>query len=51
MIVTFNPSEREIKKAAEPQNILSMREDGLLKALAGITSLDELRRVVDMEED
>ncbi len=51
VIVTFNPSEREIKKAAEPQNILSMREDGLLKALAGITSLDELRRVVDMEED
>lgn len=51
VIVTFNPSEREIKKAAEPQNILAMREDGILKVLTGTTSLDELRRVVDLEED
>lgn len=44
-----NPSEREIRKAAEPQNILSLRQDGVIKILKGITSMDELRRVVDME--
>ncbi|MCR4330689.1 MAG: type II/IV secretion system protein [Patescibacteria group bacterium] len=49
VIVTSNPSAREIKKAAIPQNILDMREDGIIKVLSGITSLDELRRVVDME--
>lgn len=43
-----NPSEREIMHAAVGQNILSMREDGVLKALSGIVSLDELSRVVDL---
>ncbi len=50
-ITTQNPSEREITKAAEPQNILSMQEDGLLKVLKGITSLAELGRVVDLAAD
>lgn len=45
-----NPSEREIKKAAEPQNIFSMKEDGILKVIDGITSLEELKRVVDVTE-
>jgi len=49
VIVNTNPSAREIKKAAIPQNILDMREDGIIKVLAGTTSLEELRRVVDME--
>lgn len=40
--------EREILKAAAPQNIPSMQEDGIMKVLAGITSLDELARVVDL---
>ncbi len=43
-----NPSEREIKRAALPQNILTMREDGVLKVLRGDTSLDELGRVIDL---
>lgn len=43
-----NPSEREIKRAALPQNILTMREDGILKVLRGDTSLDELGRVIDL---
>jgi len=50
VIVTENPSDREIRKASEKQNILTMREDGILKVLTGITSLEELRRVVDIEE-
>jgi len=42
-------SDREIKKAAEPQNILDMKQDGILKVLKGISSIDELGRVIDLE--
>ncbi len=48
-VIRVNPSEREIQKAALPQNIPTMKEDGILKVLAGITSLGELSRVVDLE--
>jgi type II secretory ATPase GspE/PulE/Tfp pilus assembly ATPase PilB-like protein len=47
-VIEMNPSEREIKKAAESQNMLDMTQDGVLKVLAGTTTLDELGRVVDM---
>jgi len=50
-IVEENPSEREIRKAARPQGILTMTQDGVKKILTGITSLDELERVVDLEAD
>ncbi len=49
--VLGNPSEREIKNATREQGIPDMREDGVMKVLSGITSLDELQRVVDLEED
>jgi type IV pilus assembly protein PilB len=42
------PSEREISEAAKKQNILSMREDGIEKIMNGITSFDEVERVVDL---
>ena len=48
-VVTQNPSEREINKAAESQEILTMLQDGVIKTLRGITSLDELGRVIDLE--
>ncbi len=44
-----NSSDREIKKAAESQNILDMKQDGILKVLKGISSIDELGRVIDLE--
>lgn len=44
----MNPSEREIKQAAEHQGIMDMAQDGVTKILKGITSLDELQRVVDI---
>lgn len=47
-IVVQNPSERDIKKVAAGQGILTMRQDGILKILRGVTSLDELSRVVDL---
>lgn len=50
-IIPENPSEREIKKAAEAQGILSMRQDGLVKILNGITSLEEVASVVDLYEE
>jgi type IV pilus assembly protein PilB len=49
-VVNMNPSEREIKKAALPQGILNMLQDGIVKVLQGITSMEELRRVVDLDE-
>ncbi|MGH7141186.1 MAG: GspE/PulE family protein [Minisyncoccia bacterium] len=49
-VVRTKPSEREIFAAARPQGTPSMVEDGILKILRGITSFEELRRVVDVEE-
>ena len=45
------PSEREIWAAAKPQNILNMKQDAILKILKGETSFDEVKRVVDLEND
>lgn len=47
-IVISNPSEREIRKAAEGQGILTLKQDGVMKILAGVTSPDEVNRVVDL---
>ncbi len=47
-IVRENPSEREIEAIAKPQGIPTMTQDGILKVLAGITSIEELGRVVDL---
>jgi type II secretory ATPase GspE/PulE/Tfp pilus assembly ATPase PilB-like protein len=48
-VITENPSEREINKAALPQNILNLTQDGILKVLQGVTTLEELERVVNVE--
>jgi len=50
-IIPENPSEREIKKAARTQGILSMRQDGVVKILNGITSFEEVQSVVDLIEE
>lgn len=50
-LLLTNPSEREIKIAAKNQRILDMRQDGMLKVLAGETALEELARVVDIHEE
>ncbi|MBP6879813.1 MAG: type II/IV secretion system protein [Candidatus Pacebacteria bacterium] len=50
-IIPENPSERDIKNISNKQGILDMREDGVLKALSGITSLEEVRSVVYLEEE
>jgi len=48
-VVVKDPSSREIREATRAQGILDMREDGVIKVLTGMTSLDELRRVIDLE--
>ena len=48
--IVNNSSERELKKAAESQNILDMKQDGILKILKGISSIEELSRVIDLEQ-
>ncbi|MFH1366175.1 MAG: GspE/PulE family protein [Patescibacteria group bacterium] len=50
-IIPENPSEHEIKKIAGKQGILSMRQDGLVKMLNGITSFEEVQSVVDLSEE
>lgn len=44
-------SERELWMAAAHQQIRRMVQDGAVKILKGVTSLDELSRVVDIEDD
>jgi type II secretory ATPase GspE/PulE/Tfp pilus assembly ATPase PilB-like protein len=48
-ILRSKPTEREIAAAAKPQGIPTMPQDGIIKVLRGITSLEELTRVVDLE--
>ncbi len=44
-----NPSADEVEKAAAPQAILTLKQDGIIKILQGITSMEELERVISVE--
>lgn len=46
--VIANPSERDIEEASKAQGLLNLVQDGVIKALTGVTSLAELDRVVDI---
>ena len=50
-IIPEYPSERDIKKIGEMQGTLDMKEDGIIKVLNGVTSLEELMSVVDLDEE
>ncbi len=50
-IIPENPSEREIKRVARKQGILDMKEDGVIKVMKGVTSLEELEGVVVLTEE
>jgi type II secretory ATPase GspE/PulE/Tfp pilus assembly ATPase PilB-like protein len=43
-----NPSENEIAESVRRQGYLTMAQDGVIKALQGLTSLDEVFKVVDL---
>jgi type IV pilus assembly protein PilB len=48
-ILKENPSERDIAKTAESQKLLTIIQDGIIKVLKGITTIEELSRVIDIE--
>jgi type II secretory ATPase GspE/PulE/Tfp pilus assembly ATPase PilB-like protein len=47
-IVQDNPSEREIKKLMQEEGQLDMAQDGVWKIVIGMTTLEEVTRVVDL---
>lgn len=47
--IDMNPSEEDLEKASASQGVLTMRQDGIIKILKGITSLEELERVITIE--
>jgi len=49
--VRTTSSEREIWRAAAHQQIRRMAQDGAVKILKGVTSLEEVARTVDIDED
>ena len=41
-IILKNPSESEIEKAAVKQGMITMRQDGILKVIEGVTTMEEI---------
>ena len=47
-LLNSSPSEQEVRRVAEKQGLLNMREDGVIKILNGITAYGEVKSVVDL---
>lgn len=47
-LISKKPREIEVEELAKKQGILTMKEDAVIKALKGITSLEEVRRVIEL---
>ncbi len=47
-MILQKPTELEITEKAKSQGILDMKQDGILKVINGVTSLDELQRVIEL---
>ena len=50
-VLRRNPTEIEIWQASRHQKLRRMYEDGVVKVLQGVTSFEELKRVVDINEE
>ncbi|MGB9848057.1 MAG: GspE/PulE family protein [Minisyncoccia bacterium] len=49
-VILTNPSEANLKAEAEKQGMVSLRQDGIIKALEGVVSIDEvLKETVKLE--
>ncbi len=48
-LLNKKPSEQEVRRTADKQGLLNMREDGVIKILNGTTSFSEVKAVVDLE--
>lgn len=49
--VRDNPSEGDIRELQKKRPLLTMAEDGVVKILNGVTSIEEVTRVVALDED
>jgi type II secretory ATPase GspE/PulE/Tfp pilus assembly ATPase PilB-like protein len=49
LILTGNVSEYQMAEIAAKQGMITMAQDGLLKALDGMTSVEEVLRVAETE--
>lgn len=47
-LLNQKPSEQDVRRVAEKQGLLNMREDGIIKILNGTTSLQEVKKVIDL---
>ena len=47
-LISKKPREIEVEELAKKQGILTMKEDAVIKALKGITSLEEVKRVIEL---
>ena len=45
-LIAKEPSESEVKEATRAQGQITMRQDGVLKVLAGLTDFTELDRMM-----
>ena len=50
-LVLHNAGEVKIKNLARRQGMQTMREDGLSKAISGLTTLDEVIRITAPDEE
>ena len=48
-LLNKKPSEQDVRRVAEKQGLLNMREDGIIKILNGTTTLEEVQKVVDLD--
>ncbi len=49
-LLRTSPSDHDIQKIQKTKELMLMAEDGVIKALTGVTSLEELNRVVLIED-
>ncbi len=47
-LILNNPSTVEIKETAKSQGIIDIQQDAILKIIEGITSIDEVKRVIEI---
>ena len=48
-LILKNPSIPEVKKLAKKKGMVPMYQDGLIKVLQGITTIEEVERVATRE--
>jgi type IV pilus assembly protein PilB len=49
-LIEEGSGETQIRDAARPQGILTMPQDGITKIMKGLTTIEELERVIDITE-